>query len=56
MRRRIEGLPRFVPSLLVGVVVTIAVTFAFANLWVGLAIGASAAIFLAWEEGMHPKR
>lgn len=53
MHRFLGGLPRFVPSLLVGAVVTAAIAFAFNNLWVGLAVGGSAAIVLLWEETMH---
>ncbi len=56
MRRLFEGLPRFVPSLLVGLVLTAALSFAFSNLWIGAAVGVSAAVVLAWEEGMHPRR
>ena len=56
MRRLLEGLPRFVPSVLVGAVVAAALTFAFNSLWVGLAVGVSAAVVLLWEETMHPKR
>ncbi|MCK9485739.1 MAG: hypothetical protein M0R73_03420 [Dehalococcoidia bacterium] len=56
MRRLFERLPRFMPSIIVGLVVTGALAFAFSNLWIGFAVGASVAIFLAWEEGMHPRR
>ena len=53
MRRLFDGLPKYIPSLLVGVVVTLAIGFAFSNIWIGFGIGASIAIVLAWEERLH---
>ncbi len=56
MRRLFDRLPRFMPSLLLGLVVAAAISFAFSNVWVGLAVGASAAVVLLWEETLHPRR
>ncbi len=43
-------MPRYWPSLAIGAAVTLAVTIAFANLIVGVIIGASAGIIMAWEQ------
>ncbi len=43
-------MPRYWPSLAIGAAVALAVTIAFANLIVGVIIGASAGIIMAWEQ------
>jgi ABC-type dipeptide/oligopeptide/nickel transport system permease subunit len=45
-----QQLPRYWPSVAVGAAVTLAVTVAFANVIVGLILGASAGIVMAWEQ------
>lgn len=45
-----RGLPRYWPSVAVGIAVAVAITIAFANVIVGLIIGGSAGIVMAWEQ------
>lgn len=53
MRRFFDRLPRFVPPLLVGLVVALALSFAFGSPIIGGSVGLSIAIVLLWEERMH---
>jgi H+/gluconate symporter-like permease len=53
MHRFFDRLPRFVPPLLVGLVVALALTFAFGSPVVGGSVGLSIAVVLLWEERLH---
>lgn len=55
MRRLFDRMPPYLPSIVVGVVVGLALTFAFGSPVLGGSVGLSIAVVLLWEERMHSR-
>jgi hypothetical protein len=55
MRRLLDRMPRVAPPILVGVIVGLALTFAFGSPIVGASVGVSIAVVLLWEDRLHSR-